>query len=457
MVVIILLVVLLLVVLRLGDHTIRGVAVDTQHGNIFIYTYIVLNCVLCPLVHKLFTILDLSVYAFADDLTVVSSSWDSLLQAYVVLQSFSAATDMHLNLHKFQIWNKGNPLCSYPVVFDQFEFRFYPFLLGSPIDVGVPCDDSLVKLRDTVVLRAKRIAKLSLPFAVSYRLFTSLVSSCYNHFALSCDIPADHVVSLKHSINSVLVPKRSRWVCRESLYALATPGHLLSPHLFLNYRHVVEYLRFVRCTTTLQRERLAQLWQSTFTVKWGPFFRLRSAARHLGFSFEDPFLFVSQGTAYSVDDPFPLLKHSIRNSYRQFYLSKASERRDDCHGLARPVDVDLTRGLYLRTSNPLHQAILRHVLTGSLDHAYRLYKSNLVSTPICPFCSLHDETAEHIFWFCDRWSSVRNNYPTLMRLFSSTGSQWPNCFLHCGWIETNFPYGFTVQLPGDVSPFSDLG
>ena len=129
----------------------------------------------------------------------------------------------------------------------------------------------------------------------------------------------------------------------------------------------------------------------------------------------------------------------VRDSYRQFYWAKAAKRRIDCYGLSRPVDVNLTRNLYLHTNNPLHQSILRHVLTGSLDHAHRLYKSNLTDTPLCPFCSASDETAEHIFWFCDQWRYIRTKYPTLMRLFSLTGTQ---CFLHCGWVEQDFPYGF---------------
>ena len=59
---------------------------------------VILNCALCPLVHKLSTIGDLSVYAFADDLTVVPSSWETLSDAYVVLCQFCASTDLHLNL-----------------------------------------------------------------------------------------------------------------------------------------------------------------------------------------------------------------------------------------------------------------------------------------------------------------------------------------------------------------------
>ena len=139
---------------------------------------------------------------------------------------------------------KGAPSGNYPPSFDSLCYRFYPFLLGAPIDVGVPYSDSIEQHNTTTLTRARKIAKLPLPYTVGYRLFVSLVSSCYNHFALACDIPSTHANSLKHAVTSILVPKRSRWVCREALYSLTTPGHLLSPHLFLNYRHLIEYLLY---------------------------------------------------------------------------------------------------------------------------------------------------------------------------------------------------------------------
>ena len=234
---------------------------------------VILNCILCPLVCKLSTIGDLSVYAFADDLTVVSCSWDALFDAYTILCRFSTSTDLHLNLSKCQLWKKGSPYGQYPSGFDQFTFCFYTFLLGSSIDIGVPYEDSLCKLDNAVLTRAKRIAKLPLPYVVSYRLFTSLVASCYNHYALS-DMSSSQNVFLKHAVTSILVPKRSRWVCREALYSLVTPGHLLSPHLFLTYRHIIEYLLYVKRTTPNQGAHLSQLWNDTISIRWGPFWRV---------------------------------------------------------------------------------------------------------------------------------------------------------------------------------------
>ena len=207
---------------------------------------VILNCVLCPLLRQLSSLSDLTVYACADDLTIVSSSCDTLDQAYQLLRLFCTNTDLVLNISKCQLWNKGSCQDTYPLDFDQFAFRFYPFLLGSPIDICVPYSDSNQQHDEAILARARKIAKLSLPYRVIYRLFVSLVSSCYNHYALSCDMTPTQCTSLKHAVTSILVPKRSKWVCREALYSLASPGHLLSPQLFLNYRHIIEYLLYVR-------------------------------------------------------------------------------------------------------------------------------------------------------------------------------------------------------------------
>ena len=231
--------------------------------------------------------MDLTIYSFADDLTVVSLFPLGTLLIKLIT-SFSS----------FVL-----PPGTYPFAFDQFTFQFYPFLLGSPIDIGVPYSDSVQTHDSNILARARKISRLSLPYRVMYRLFVSLVSSCYNHYALSCDMTSAQCNSLNHAVTSILVPKRSKWVCREALFSLTTPGHLLSPQLFLNYRHIIEYLLYVRQAAPSHRQHLSHLWVETFRVKWGPFFRLRKAARSFAFSFEDPFILLLQDEAHSVDEP----------------------------------------------------------------------------------------------------------------------------------------------------------
>ena len=151
--------------------------------------------------------------------------------------------------------------------------------------------------------------------------------------------------SLKHAVTSILVPKRSRWVCREAFYSLTTPGHLLSPQLFVNYRHIIEYLLYVRQANPSHRNHLSSLWNTTLRIKWGPFFRLRNAAKNFSFTFEDPFILLLHDTAYSADEPMDHLKHLIRDSYRQHLLSQAALRRHDCHGKTKHIHGQLTRSL----------------------------------------------------------------------------------------------------------------
>ena len=88
---------------------------------------VILNCVLCPLLNKLPNIDDLTVYAFADGLTIVSSSWDILYEAFGVLNLFCSTTDLKLKLSKCQLWNKGTPTATCPPDLDQFSFLLLPF------------------------------------------------------------------------------------------------------------------------------------------------------------------------------------------------------------------------------------------------------------------------------------------------------------------------------------------
>lgn len=116
---------------------------------------------------------DISCYAFADGLTVISSNWDSLSAAFDVLCSFCSI------LINVKFGPRDHLQGPFPQLLNQCTFRFYPFSLGSPIDIATSYDDSLSKQDSCTLLRAKRIARLSDSYEVAYRLFVSFVSSCY--------------------------------------------------------------------------------------------------------------------------------------------------------------------------------------------------------------------------------------------------------------------------------------
>ena len=170
---------------------------------------------------------------------------------------------------------------------------------------------------------------------------------------------------------------------------------------------------------------------------------------------EDPFVLVFQSDSVSVDEPLPVLTHLIRDSYRQLLLQRSMKRRIDCSGPISQVNIALTRKFFFFTSQPLHKQMVRYFLTGALDHAQRLYKSNLLSTPMCIHCGQVDETAKHLFWDCRAWQPTHNKYPVLMIFLSLCGTFWPNNLLHCGWILDQFPYGCHLLPSLDIQYDSD--
>ena len=107
----------------------------------------------------------------------MSSSWDALFDAYIL--SFVGSALLLTFILTFLSANCGIKvvLRRYPSGFDQFTFCFYPFLLGSPLISESHMKIPFVSLT-TLFLLGQRVAKLPLPYVVSYRLFTSLVASC---------------------------------------------------------------------------------------------------------------------------------------------------------------------------------------------------------------------------------------------------------------------------------------
>lgn len=125
-------------------------------------------------------------------------------------------------------------------------------------------------------------------------------------------------------------------------------------------------------------------------------------------------------------------------------------RRIDCSGPLSHVDVALARKMFFSLSQPLHKQMVHYFLTGAHDHAHRLYKSNLLTTPVCVHCDQDAEAARHLFWDCRAWQPIRNKYPVLLKFFSLCGTFWPNNLLHCGWILDLFSYGFHLLPSLDI-------
>ncbi len=75
-------------------------------------------------------------------------------------------------------------------------------------------------------------------------------------------------------------------------------------------------------------------------------------------------------------------------------------------------------------------------------------KPNVLLIPLATFVE-NKKKLPSIFLGGKHWTYFRNTYPNLLRLYHLTGSLWPACLLHCGWIEYNVEYGFNIL---DIQP-----
>ena len=149
---------------------------------------VILNCVLCPLLNQRSTIQGLSFYAFADDLTVVSSSWDTLYQAYQLLQLFCSNTDLKLNsltLLNASCGLRVLHLGLTPLSSTNLVFVFTHFYLAHPLISGflVPTHCSHTMIPHLHVLRKlpNCLCLIGLLTASSLPLFPPVIITLHFH------------------------------------------------------------------------------------------------------------------------------------------------------------------------------------------------------------------------------------------------------------------------------------
>ena len=200
--------------------------------------------------------------------------------------------------------------------FDQLSFKFYPFLLGAPIVIGDYYDEPLIEHDNLILQRAKKNIKkcylLSVPYDVSDRLFVSLVLSCYNHFALACVLRPAQNAALRHAVTSIRVPKRSKWVCRESLYSIVTPGHFFRLICSINTGMLLKMYALSKILQTFSDIIFCLYGKTKVLGRDLSINMLNRASKALGFVAEDPWVFLIEDQTYCADTPFDQLKHPIR-------------------------------------------------------------------------------------------------------------------------------------------------
>lgn len=226
---------------------------------------------------------------------------------------------------------------------------------------------------------------------------------------------ASQCASLRHSRTSISIPKRVTQVCREALFSLVTPGHLLSLGLFLDYRHLVEYILYAQSTPPTRRDNFVSLWNRTRHYRWGPFRRPLNASKSLGpwaFMLKTRLFSFFPHTAISIDEPLPTVNISYATLTGNFYYITPCK-----DGLT--VQVQLTQSTWNLHVNsfylPHNPCINRWCVTFSHGHLTTLDASlnptfQPLATPFCIHCNQDEEIAKHRFWECRAWQQIWNKY-----------------------------------------------
>lgn len=111
------------------------------------------------------------------------------------------------------------------------------------------------------------------------------------------------------------------------MFSLVTPGHLLiSPGLFLDYRHLVEYIYiYIYCTPNpllpLGATILYPFGIGLVTIVGVPSVDHLTPLKALGVHVEDPFVFIFPHNAISIDEPLPTVNISYATLTGNFYYT----------------------------------------------------------------------------------------------------------------------------------------
>lgn len=176
--------------------------------------------------------------------------------------------------------------------------------------------NSIVSHDAQVLSRARRISRLSVPYDVAYRLFVSLVLLVTISLLLLVIWALRNVLLFGMLLHQFLcLSGLNRFV----VYSLVTPGHLLSPDFFLNYRvTTVIWLSISFLLEILLQISVHAFW--TYGIELRTVNGMKRGSCYFGFYVEDPFVSIFSQQVVSVDEFLPALKHRIRNSYRQTLL-----------------------------------------------------------------------------------------------------------------------------------------
>ena len=99
--------------------------------------------------------------------------------------------------------------------------------------------------------------------------------------------------------------------------------------------------------------------------------------------------------------------HIFRQVINHFLWKRASQRPAFA-SIRNGVDkISTVKLLNSRLLAEYDRGILRSIMADAVTTQKHLYQNKVVDYPTCPFCWSATEDAEHLFWGCPMWESIR--------------------------------------------------
>jgi hypothetical protein len=387
--------------------------------------------------------------AFIDDKNLRAPSFNSLMTANQVTQSFDVAVGAVVNPTKTVVFantsqgRKELAACEYPTVTDER-------LLGASLSFTKKRSKKLANKRAQAYLTvAQRINVCPLNMPAREILLATAGATKFS-FGIemgSCNLKVER--TLRSAVARCLWTKGNH-KSTDILFSICHKGHLFDPV------QLKIYLAFKIARRQLIKhphihQLWSQIWQNSATHRGqyrdgrsnmvGPLSNLAIACKSISWEWVEPFLFTRQISETHnlripfLDIPEAYFHHLIRFAINQMLWKRASNARKNLRGVHLGIDKSTTAKLLnTQALSPYDKGILKAIFADGITTQKHLFVMKKAAHPVCHFCWCAVETLEHLFWQCPHWNTIRQSRLSVQQITEC--QQLPLCTQRSGLFLT---------------------
>ena len=387
--------------------------------------------------------------AFIDDKNLRAPSFNSLMTANQVTQSFDVAVGAVVNPTKTVVFantsqgRKELAACEYPTVTDEK-------LLGASLSFTKKRSKKLANKRAQAYLTvAQRINVCPLNMPAREILLATAGATKFS-FGIemgSCNLKVER--TLRSAVARCLWTKGNH-KSTDILFSICHKGHLFDPV------QLKIYLAFKIARRQLIKhphihQLWSQIWQNSATHRGqyrdgrsnmvGPLSNLAIACKSISWAWVEPFLFTWQISETHnlripfLDIPEAYFHHLIRFAINQMLWKRASNARKNLRGVHLGIDKSTTvKLLNTQALSPYDKGILKAIFADGITTQKHLFVMKKAAHPVCHFCWCAVETLEHLFWQCPHWNTIRQSRLSVQQITEC--QQLPLCTQRSGLFLT---------------------